>query len=149
MIQHVGETYEGVISGVMNFGMFVELPNTIEGLVHVSYMTDDHYQYQERHMALIGDRTGTVYRIGDPVEVEVLSVNLEERLIDFKVVGMPERQPRERRDKPVQIKAKSKPKNGEKKQAGGRKQDGKKNFDKGKTNKKPFYKGAKKSKRKK
>ncbi|WP_271401652.1 ribonuclease R [Salinicoccus roseus] len=149
MIQHVGETYEGVISGVMNFGMFVELPNTIEGLVHVSYMTDDHYQYQERHMALIGDRTGTVYRIGDPVEVEVLSVNLEERLIDFKVVGMPERQPRERRDKPVQIKAKSKPKNGEKKQAGGKKQDGKKNFDKGKTNKKPFYKGAKKSKRKK
>lgn len=143
MIQHVGETYEGVISGVMNFGMFVELPNTIEGLVHVSYMTDDHYQYQERHMALIGDRTGTVYRIGDPVEVEVLSVNLEERLIDFKVVGMPERQPRERRDKPVQIKAKSKPKNGEKKQGG------KKNFDKGKTNKKPFYKGAKKSKRKK
>ena len=143
MIQHVGETYEGVISGVMNFGMFVELPNTIEGLVHVSYMTDDHYQYQERHMALIGDRTGTVYRIGDPVEVEVLSVNLEERLIDFKVVGMPERQPRERRDKPVQIKAKSKPKNGDKKQ------DGKKNFDKGKTNKKPFYKGAKKSKRKK
>ena len=94
-------------------------------------------------MALIGDRTGTVYRIGDPVEVEVLSVNLEERLIDFKVVGMPERQPRERRDKPVQIKAKSKPKNGEKKQGG------KKNFDKGKTNKKPFYKGAKKSKRKK
>ncbi|KIH71619.1 ribonuclease R [Salinicoccus roseus] len=149
MIQHVGETYEGVISGVMNFGMFVELPNTIEGLVHVSYMTDDHYQYQERHMALIGDRTGTVYRIGDPVEVEVLSVNLEERLIDFKVVGMPERQPRERRDKPVQIKAKSKPKNGEKKQAGEKKQDGKKNFDKGKTNKKPFYKGAKKSKRKK
>ncbi|WP_271396906.1 ribonuclease R [Salinicoccus roseus] len=149
MIQHVGETYEGVISGVMNFGMFVELPNTIEGLVHVSYMTDDHYQYQERHMALIGDRTGTVYRIGDPVEVEVLSVNLEERLIDFKVVGMPERQPRERRDKPVQIKAKSKPKNGEKKQAGDKKQDGKKNFDKGKTNKKPFYKGAKKSKRKK
>lgn len=149
MIQHVGETYEGVISGVMNFGMFVELPNTIEGLVHVSYMTDDHYQYQERHMALIGDRTGTVYRIGDPVEVEVLSVNLEERLIDFKVVGMPERQPRERRDKPFQIKAKSKPKNGEKKQAGDKKQDGKKNFDKGKTNKKPFYKGAKKSKRKK
>ncbi|OZT77087.1 ribonuclease R [Salinicoccus roseus] len=149
MIQHVGETYEGVISGVMNFGMFVELPNTIEGLVHVSYMTDDHYQYQERHMALIGDRTGTVYRIGDPVEVEVLSVNLEERLIDFKVVGMPERQPRERRDKPVQIKAKSKPKNGDKKQAGDKKQDGKKNFDKGKTNKKPFYKGAKKSKRKK
>ncbi|WP_031547518.1 ribonuclease R [Salinicoccus luteus] len=143
MIQHVGETYEGVISGVMNFGMFVELPNTIEGLVHVSYMTDDHYQYQERHMALIGDRTGTVYRIGDPVEVEVLSVNLEERLIDFKVVGMPERQPRERRDKPVEIKAKSKPKNG------GDKQDGKKHFDKGKSNKKPFYKGAKKSKRKK
>ncbi len=149
MVQHVGETFEGVISGVMNFGMFVELPNTIEGLVHVSHMTDDHYQFQERHMALIGDRTGTVYRIGDPVEVEVLDVNLHERLIDFKIVGMPARQPRERRGRPVEIKAKSE--SGSRRQNGkkGKDKDGKKHFDKGKTNKKPFYKGAKNSKRKK
>ena len=60
MKQYIGETYEGVIAGVMNFGMFVELPNTIEGLVHISNMTDDHYQYNERHMALIGERTGNV-----------------------------------------------------------------------------------------
>lgn len=154
MIQHVGETYEGVIAGVMNFGMFVELPNTIEGLVHVSYMTDDHYQYHERHMALIGDRTGTIYRIGDPVEVEVLNVNLEERLIDFKVVGMPDRQPRERRDRPVEIKAKSRPGSvgqkkgnggGQNRGSGGRSKNGKKPNDKNKSNKKPFYKGAKKS----
>ncbi len=139
MLEHVGETFEGVISGVMNFGMFVELPNTIEGLIHVSNLTDDHYQYHERHLALIGDRTGKVYRIGDPVEIEVVDVNMAERLIDFKVVGMPERAPRQRRDRPVEIKAKTKSEGKGK----GQKKDGKKHFDKGKSNKKPFYKGAK------
>lgn len=140
MLEHVGEKFEGVISGVMNFGMFVELPNTIEGLVHVSNMTDDHYQYHERQLAMIGDRTKKVYRIGDPVEIEVMDVNLAEKLIDFKVVGMPQRAPRQRRDRPVEIKAKSEGKNGKGKDS---KPDGKKHFDKGKGNKKPFYKGAK------
>ena len=139
MLEHVGETFEGVISGVMNFGMFVELPNTIEGLVHVSNLTDDHYQYQERHLALIGDRTGKVYRIGDPVEIEVMDVNLAEKLIDFKVVGMPERTPREKRSRPVEIKAKTKPEGKGK----GAKKDGRKHSEKGKADKKPFYKGAK------
>lgn len=146
MQKYVGETFEGVISGVMNFGMFVELPNTIEGLVHVSNMTDDHYQYHERHMALIGERTGKVFRIGDPVEVTVTDVNIEERLIDFQVVGMPERVRRERRSRPVEIKAgqktKKKDKDIDKKH---KKQDSK-----GKKNKKPFYKSvAKKRKGKK
>src|SRR5699024_6771316 len=142
----IGETHEGVISGIMNFGMFVELPNTIEGLVHVSMMTDDHYQYHERQMSMIGDRTGNVYRIGDPVEIEVVDVKLSEKHIDFKITGMPERAPRERKDRPVEIKAKSK-KDGSRSKSWSR-QKNDKGSDNGNTNKKPFYKGAKKAAKK-
>jgi ribonuclease R len=152
MQKYVGETYEGVISGVMNFGMFIELPNTIEGLVHVSNMTDDHYQYHERHMALIGERTGKVFRIGDPVEVTVTDVNVEERLIDFQIVGMPERVRQERRKRPVEIKAQAKgqSQSQNKDNNKGNNKKHKKHHDKGKKNKKPFYKSvAKKRKGKK
>lgn len=141
MMKHVGEKFEGVVSGVMNFGMFVELPNTIEGLIHVSHMTDDHYNFNERAMAMIGERTGTMFRIGDKVEIEVLGVNLDERLIDFKVVGMPERKRQERRKAPVEIKGNKKEKT--------RSREKKGSFNKG-GGKKPFYKSvAKKGKGKK
>ena len=88
MEDKIGEEYDGIISSVTNFGLFVELPNTIEGLVHVSYMTDDYYRYDERHYAMIGERTGHVYRIGDEITVRVINVNKDERSIDFEIVGM-------------------------------------------------------------
>lgn len=88
MEDKIGEEYDGMISSVTNFGMFVELPNTIEGLVHVSYMTDDYYRFDERHYAMIGERTGNVYRIGDQITVRVVKVNKEEKAIDFEIVGM-------------------------------------------------------------
>lgn len=88
MEDKIGEEYDGIISSVTNFGMFVELPNTIEGLVHVSYMTDDYYRYDERHYAMIGERTGNVFRIGDEITVRVVKVNKDERSIDFEIVGM-------------------------------------------------------------
>ena len=88
MQDKVGEEYEGIISGVTNFGLFVELPNTIEGLVHVSYLTDDYYHYDENQYAMIGERTGNVFRIGDEIDVRLINVNVEERVIDFEVVGM-------------------------------------------------------------
>ncbi|GKU83300.1 ribonuclease R [Niallia sp. NCCP-28] len=88
MLDKIGEEYDGIISSVTNFGMFVELTNTIEGLVHVSYMTDDYYRYDERHFAMIGERTGKVFRIGDEITVRVVSVNKDERAIDFEIVGM-------------------------------------------------------------
>lgn len=84
----IGEEYDGIISSVTNFGMFVELPNTIEGLVHVSYLTDDYYRYDERSYAMIGERTGNVFRIGDEITVRVINVNKDERSVDFEVVGM-------------------------------------------------------------
>ncbi|WP_232696595.1 ribonuclease R [Brevibacillus daliensis] len=88
MLQHIGEEFEGVISSVTSFGIFVELPNTIEGLVHVSYMTDDYYNYHEKMYAMIGERTGKQYRIGDEVLVRVANVNVDEHTIDFEIVGM-------------------------------------------------------------
>ena len=68
MIQHIGDEFEGIVSSVANFGMFIELPNTIEGMVHISNMTDDYYQFDERQMALIGERQAKVFRIGDHSE---------------------------------------------------------------------------------
>ncbi|WEG14897.1 ribonuclease R [Pullulanibacillus sp. KACC 23026] len=103
MLDKVGEEFEGVISGVTNFGLFVELPNTIEGLVHVSFLTDDYYHYVEEHMALIGERTGNVFRIGDGITVRVQHVNLDERSIDFEVVGMKGTPRRARQDRPKVI----------------------------------------------
>ncbi|PPA70152.1 ribonuclease R [Jeotgalibacillus proteolyticus] len=98
MLDKIGEEFDGVISSVTNFGMFVELPNTIEGLVHVSYMTDDYYRFDDRHMAMIGERTANVFRIGDEITVRVINVNKDERAIDFEIVGMKGTPRRERRD---------------------------------------------------
>lgn len=96
MLDKIGEEFDGMISSVTNFGMFVELPNTIEGLVHVSFMTDDYYRFDEQHFAMIGERTGNVYRIGDEITVKVVDVNKDERNIDFEIVGMKgTRRPRE------------------------------------------------------
>ncbi|WP_284141128.1 MULTISPECIES: ribonuclease R [unclassified Virgibacillus] len=86
MEDKIGEIFSGVISSVTSFGLFVELENTVEGLVHVSYLTDDYYHFDERSYALIGERTGKVYRIGEPVDVRVISVNKEEHIVDFELV---------------------------------------------------------------
>ncbi|MCM3517954.1 ribonuclease R [Staphylococcus xylosus] len=106
MVQHIGEEFEGIISSVANFGMFIELPNTIEGMVHVSNMTDDYYHFDERQMAMIGERQAKVFRIGDPVEIKVINVDVDERMIDFQIVGMPlpknERGQRPSRGKTIQ-----------------------------------------------
>ncbi|MFC4322407.1 ribonuclease R [Litchfieldia salsa] len=105
MEDKVGEEYDGIISSVTNFGMFVELPNTIEGLVHVSYLTDDYYRFDERQYAMIGERTGNVYRIGDEITVRVVNVNKDERSVDFEVVGMKGTRRKLSKDEPKVIKA--------------------------------------------
>ncbi|WP_077327949.1 ribonuclease R [Virgibacillus siamensis] len=85
MQDKIGEEFTGVISSVTNFGLFVELENTVEGLVHVSYLTDDYYHFDERSYAMIGERTGNIYRIGDELDVRVVKVNLDERIVDFEL----------------------------------------------------------------
>ncbi|MEW5322735.1 ribonuclease R [Geobacillus thermoleovorans] len=111
MEDKIGMEFDGIISSVTNFGLFVELPNTIEGLVHVSYLTDDYYRYDERSYAMIGERTGKMYRIGDEITVRVINVNKDERIVDFEVVGMKGRRPSKAKAAPVVIEGK-KQKNG-------------------------------------
>lgn len=88
MAQFLGEEFAGTISGVTAFGLFVELENGIEGLAHVSGMDDDYYRYDEDRYALIGQRTGKVYRLGDAAAVTLVKVNPAERTIDFALAGM-------------------------------------------------------------
>src|SRR5699024_11407252 len=78
--------FEGVISCGSCVGMFVEWEMTGEGVVHVSYLTDDYYHFDDRNHALIGERTAKMYRIGDEVKVKVVSVNLDEHVVDFELV---------------------------------------------------------------
>ena len=85
MSKRIGEVYSGIISSVTNFGMFVELPNTVEGLVHISELEDDFYHYDDRHMALIGERTKNVYKLGDEVKVIVDRVDIDAHEIYFKL----------------------------------------------------------------
>ncbi|MBI5974092.1 ribonuclease R [Staphylococcus canis] len=148
MIQHIGDEFEGVISSVANFGMFVELPNTIEGLVSMQNMSDDYYRFDERHMALIGERKAQVYRIGDTIKVKVIHVDVDERQIDFQIVGMPIdlNANRERKTKGTTIQAKTKGKqfNNKKKKRKQRKgKNARKREKAGNTNHKPFYKSKK------
>ena len=90
MMAHIGEEFEGTISGVTAFGMFVELANGVEGLVHISSLTDDYYEFQEQQYSLIGEHTRKVYRLGDKVKIEVLQVNISDRNIDFIMAGVSE-----------------------------------------------------------
>ena len=143
MLDKIGEEFEGVISSVTNFGLFVELENTIEGLVHVSYMNDDYYRFDDRQMMMIGEHTGKQFRLGDEVTVKVAAVKPEESAIDFELVGMKPSFHRARRETPKVIHAKKKD--------GDNKSGNKSNNNNKKTGtynkKKKFYEGvAKKSK---
>lgn len=85
MLGKEGEIYDAIISGVTNFGFFAELDNTVEGLVHVSSLDDDYYQYDEETYSLIGKQTRRRFRLGDSVRIQVAKVDLEDRRIDFEL----------------------------------------------------------------
>lgn len=82
----IGEEYEGVISGITKWGAYVELPNTVEGLVHVADMKDDHYEYFEQQYELIGERTGRTYKLGQTVRVRVKDADRILRTVNFEFV---------------------------------------------------------------
>ena len=86
MEDKVGEEFDGVVSSVTSFGMFIELPNTVEGLSRLANMNDDYYIYDEMTYTIIGERTRKTYRIGDPVRIKVDNVNVDLREIDFKIL---------------------------------------------------------------
>jgi ribonuclease R len=83
MLEHLGEQFTGVISNITSFGIFVELDNTIEGMIKLSSMYDDYYIYDEKQYCLIGENTGNIYRIGDVVDVIVVRSSPETRQIEF------------------------------------------------------------------
>ncbi|MBE5923530.1 MAG: ribonuclease R [Lachnospiraceae bacterium] len=85
MTKHLGEVFEGIISGVTDYGFFVELPNTVEGLVRMATIPDDFYLYDEHSMTIVGKQTGTTYRIGQKVMVEAVRVDKQLRTIDFEL----------------------------------------------------------------
>lgn len=86
MQDKVGEVYSGFISGVTAWGLYVELENTVEGLVHVRTLTDDFYVYDERTYTLTGRNTGRRYRLGDGVRVKVLRASTEDRMVEFELL---------------------------------------------------------------
>ena len=83
MKKYIGESFSGVVSSITSFGMFVELENTVEGLIRLSSMHDDYYNYNEKLYCLVGERTGKTYRIGDAIKVLVTNATPETRQIDF------------------------------------------------------------------
>ena len=83
MAQFVGDAFDAVISGVTAFGIFCELENGVEGLVHVSSMVNDYYEYREDLYALVGGATHVSYRLGEPVRVVLVRANIAERNLDF------------------------------------------------------------------
>ena len=87
MESHIGEEYEGIISSVTSFGFFVELPNLVEGLVHISNIPGDYYEYVPELLSLIGKSTKKTYRIGDKIKVRVAAASKETAQIDFDIVG--------------------------------------------------------------
>jgi ribonuclease R len=86
MADFVGEEFEGIISSLTSFGMFVQLPNTVEGLVRLVDLHDDYYEFDEKQMIYIGEHTRKVYHVGDDVKVRVERVSIEEREIDFVIL---------------------------------------------------------------
>ena len=87
MYSHIGEEYDGVISGVTKWGVYVELPNTVEGLVHVADMRDDHYEFSEQTYGLTGQHTGKSYKLGQSVRVCVTDADKLQRTVNFEIIS--------------------------------------------------------------
>lgn len=133
MADHVGEEFHAVVSSVMKFGLFVELENTVEGLVHISTMKDDYYEYVENQMALVGRNTHRTFQIGQEVEIKLMRVDKDQSEVDFELLH-PEKTPTSEIQLPPR-----KPFNKNAKR-GGKKPQGKNNNYNKQGNKKPFYK---------
>lgn len=159
MQAHIGEEFDGVISSITKFGIFIELPNTIEGMIHISNLKDDYFHFVEQQLALVGERTGMTFKIGQKVRVKVTNANPETREIDFELVSAeevtqlprPQTSRSNRGGKKVDNRANRRKKNAPKKDRATNKKGKLKvdlNSGKKKKGKKPFYKGAKKKKAK-
>ena len=84
--RYINKEFDGIISSVTGFGIYVTLPNTVEGLVHITELDDDYYVYDENLMMLVGERKKKIYRVGDNVRVRVMKAHISEGDVDFKIV---------------------------------------------------------------
>lgn len=92
MLDKVGEEFQGTISGITGFGIFVELKDVyVEGLIHISTLPNDYYRFDSVKHMLIGERTGKKFRLGDPIQIKVVRVDLDQRQIDFMLAGISEK----------------------------------------------------------
>ncbi|GMA09178.1 ribonuclease R [Tetragenococcus halophilus subsp. flandriensis] len=143
MQDHIDEEFEGVISSVVKFGFFVELPNTIEGLIHVSELENDYFQFVESQLALVGEHTNQTFKIGQQVKVRVTKADPDTREVDFELVDAQE-------VTPVQTNQQKNRKQRRKNKEDTTKPKKDKKSKKGKKNeKKPFYKDVPKGTKKK
>ena len=85
MADQVGQHFDAVVSSVTSFGMFIQLPNTVEGLIHISNLTDDFYSFNEKNMALTGRGTHKQYHVGMPIKVTLTNANVEQHQLDFEI----------------------------------------------------------------
>lgn len=90
MEKRIGEEYEGIISSITSFGMYVELPNTVEGLIKFENMCDDYYIYNEANKTLVGKETKRVYKLGDKVKIRVVEASKATRRINFELIKLQE-----------------------------------------------------------
>lgn len=86
MEAHLGEVFEGVVSGITAWGIYVELPNTVEGMIHVSKLPGDYYHYNEATYEMVGESTGKVYTLGEPLKVRTVGTDRYTKTVEFSVV---------------------------------------------------------------
>lgn len=86
MEQHIGEEYDGIISSITSFGVFVELENTVEGMIRFDKLGDEYFEYDEDRKTLLGEKTKTMYHIGDKIHIRVIRADKQSRQIDFEKV---------------------------------------------------------------
>lgn len=149
MVDKVGQVFDAVIVSVTNFGIFVQLENTVEGLIHISDLKEDYFNYNEQGHILVGERTGKIYRIGEPLKVKLVNADVDQANLDFEIEYPEEAQPKNNKNQ-----ADSKSKSGQKgkqnrKSQQGRKQRGKSQPPKSGQKKNGQQKRRRRSKRKK
>ncbi|WP_413627526.1 ribonuclease R [Fructilactobacillus vespulae] len=88
MSDRIGQVFDGVVSSVLKFGIFIQLPNTVEGLVHISRMKDDYYQFVEKYMALVGRNTKRTFKIGQDIKIKCVSVDVDQSAVDFEIMDI-------------------------------------------------------------
>ena len=106
MEKHIGEEYDGIVSSITNFGMFIELPSTIEGLVHFADMGNEYFIYNESNKTLIGEKTGRVFKMGDKVRVKAIYASKMEKVIDFKLIDKKDKKDKNNNDDNEKTKSK-------------------------------------------